>query len=290
MPKSEMVYSTLPITAKFPPHAQSTAKQELLASNRDSFEAKVYRAPSIVNYPCAKTMTTTRPQNVVLKNCLTHAALAGLMPIVEMPQQSACELAQSLLNEIEQELPAAIRFGDHNFQVTDGEHGDMRIRVFRLPTPEQPNEAYYLGVFVYASERRVFLLEKTQDIRFAILIEWTKTHRLNFGIVLPVENSLTHSDFASAVVEVIEDNVAPRLTIPRAPIFNTSIREFAAWSSLDSQLLETRMRSGSSGAPGSLESRFLGQREQPMQSSSPGKSLVTTDDAPKRKPWWQFWK
>jgi hypothetical protein len=235
-------------------------------------------------------MTTTRPQNVVFKNCLTHAALAGVIPIAEMPQQAARDLAQSLWNEIEQELSAAERLAEPVFYVTDGEHGDMRMRVFRLPPPEHPNEAYYVGVFFTGSERRVFLLEKTLDTRFAILIEWTKTQRLNFGIGMPVKDGLTDSSFASFVLSVVENKLAPKITIPRAPIFSTSIRKFAALSSLDSHFLETRIRHASSRTPGPVEPRLHEQLEQHMQSSSTGKSSVTTNDAPQRKPWWQFWR
>lgn len=159
-----------------------------------------------------------------------------------------------------------------------------------MPPPEQPNEAYYVGVFASGGDRRVFLLEKTHDARLAVLVEWTRTQRLNYGMGLPVENGLTVTSFASTVVNIIENGMSPKLTIPRAPIFCTSIDEFAARSSLDLKFLETRIRRASPVPPGSVESGVDEQLEQPAQSFSPDTSSLATDSASQRKPWWQFWR
>jgi hypothetical protein len=178
-----------------------------------------------------------------------------------MPQEAATTLLTKILNDIEQELPESERIPGAKLGVGDGEHQGVTFRVFEFPRPQAANEPYFVGIFDQAGERRVFLLEKTQNSG-PIVIEWSRTQRMIYG-QLPPEVGDNVEEFIKAVLILMDMKAAPSFTISRAPIFNTSLREFAVWQQMDASFAFNELRNTHNTAN------------------------TTPPNNP--SPWWKFW-
>ena len=235
-------------------------------------------------------MSEPRPQNHVVKNCLTHAAHAGIIPLMQMPHAEVIKFMLYLWNEVEKEVVLSYRFSHPIFDVTDAEGQDVRGRILSLPVPEHPTQAHFIGMFGQGENRRVFLLEKTQDDRVAYFLEWTRSSRLHFGVNFPTEIGVTEENFAWMVGDVIRKKLSPNQVIPRAPIFSTSLREFMIWTELERDFMKSRMTSEWKEQWEQMEKSMIEEMENAFARSRTTETVAESQTVHvAAKPWWKFW-